>query len=66
MLLDGPELATSILTVPLSNIVIDVQDGLDMVFCIAGCTQKLPPTSRAAHLDSRAFLHVRTDVARES
>jgi len=66
VLLGGPELTTSLLAVPLSHIVIDVQAGLDMVFCVTGCTQKLPPTSRAAQLDSRVFLHVRTDVAREA
>jgi len=66
VLLGGPELATTLLAVPLSHIVIDVQAGLDTVFCITGHLQKISPTARVAQSNSRVFLHVHTEMARDT
>jgi len=66
VLLGGPELATTLLAVPLSHIVIDVQAGLDTVFCITGHPQKISPTARVAQSIPRVFLHVHTKMARDT
>jgi len=66
VLLSGPELSTTLVTLPLGHFQVDAIAGLNTVFCIAARKRCSRAAQQDSGQDSRVYLHFRSKAARDS